>query len=549
MSRGVRPPMSSRNLTRQRSRIAPVFLVGVLAACSSLLGIEEVHEGPPPDGANGGESDGNSGSGGSSKGGSSSTAGSSGRGQSGGANGGEAAAGAAGESGEGGEGGEAAGGTGTAGHAGTAGSAGTAGGAGGPATDTTVRGHLIDYWGHKLSGVPVEIGGTLVTTDNLGAFTIPNVAAEYDASLVVEFPDNYDGEVFGWVFQGLTRRDPTLQVYTGLERQSGNVSITPTHADVTLTAGRTQSVSFGGPDGDWDFTDVGALGYSQTSVGWRGPEKTQQTVHGLIFAQDPTTHLPTGYYAYDAQPISLNGAVSTTSPVTLDMSAKTISSANITGTVTPAGFDTRDNRVFLQFTSNAFIKLVDDNGPNTFTYNVPTIANSSVTFAASEGQAEYGAYAVAHQDALAAGATGVAATIPKPSDHLAVIPASAVNKVDASTQFTFQASAGAGGVFVIAFENADTSLLKTDGLYIVTSKKTLKLPKVANDTFALLPTKSYYWRVETHGALANLDAAAGPTGFMDPFSGDYYHLVPEGPRRGSGSFTISNYSDKITIAP
>ena len=71
----------------------------------------------------------------------------------------------------------------------------------------------------------------------------------------------------------------------------------------------------------------------------------------------------------------------------------------------------------------------------------------------------------------------------------------------------------------------------------------------SNDTFALLPGKSYYWRVETHGALANLDAAAGPNGFLDPFSGDYYHLAPEGPRRGSGSFTISNYSDKITIAP
>jgi len=408
---------------------------------------------------------------------------------------------------------------------------------------------VIDFWGHQLSGVPVEIGGTLVTTDNVGAFTIDNVAAEYDASLVVQFPDNYDGQIYGWVYQGLTRRDPTLQVYAGLEQQSGNVSITPTHAELTLTDGRTQSISFGGPDGQSNFTGVGALGYAQASVSWRGPAMTQQTVHGLIFSEDPTSDLPTGYAAYDAKPISLNATVTDVSPVTLDMSAKTIASGNITGTVTPAGFDTRGNRVFLQFTSNAFIQLADDNGPNTFTYHVPTIANSSVTFAAFEGQAYYGPYAIAHQDALAAGATGVAVTIPKPSSQLALTPATAINKVDASTQFSFQAAAGAAGLFVIAFENANTGALKTDGLFIVTSKKTLKLPKVANDTFALLPGNSYYWRVQTHGALANADAATSPGGFMDSFSGDYYHLTPRGPRRGSGAFTISDYSDKMTMAP
>jgi len=272
-------------------------------------------------------------------------------------------------------------------------------------------------------------------------------------------------------------------------------------------------------------------------------------VHGLIFSQDPASNLPTGYAAYDAKPISLNGAVTDIASVTLDMSAKTIASGNIKGTVTPAGFDTRGNRVFLQFTSNAFIQLVADNGPNVFTYAVPTIANSSITLAASEGRAFDGAYAMAHQDAVAAGATGVSVTIPKPCNHLALAPASGIGKVDANTQFSFQADAGSAGLFVIEFENADASALKTDGLFIVTSQKTLKLPKVVNDSFALLPGKSYYFRVETHGALAKSDAAAAPGGFLDPFSGERYHLTPRGPRRGSGSFTVSNYSDKFTMAP
>jgi len=527
--------MHSRPVTRQLARLAPFASLITLVACSALVGIEDVHEGPAPGSAgstNAGSSNAGNANGGDATNGGSATNGGDGQVQAG--NGGK---------GQGGSGGDAS-------LAGAGGLIGEAGMGGAPSTGTTVTGHVIDFWGHKLSGVPVEIGGTMVTTDDAGAFTIGNVASEYDASLVVEYPDNYDGHVFGWVYQGLTRRDPTLQVYAGLEHQSGNVSITPTHADVTLTAGRTQSISFGGPDGNWDFTGVDAQGYGETSVGWSGPAKTQETVHGLIFAQDPTSGLPTGYAAYDAKPISLNGAVSTIFPVTLDMSAKTIASGNILGTVTPAGFDTRANRVFLQFTSNAFIKLVDDDkGLNTFTYKVPTIANSSITFTASEGDAEYGAYAMAHQDGLAAGATGVAVTIPKPANHLALIPATAVNKVDATTQFTFQAGVGSSGLYVVAFEDGDTSSLKTDGLFIVTTKKTFKLPKVANDTFALVPATTYYWRVQTHGSLATMDEAAAPGGFLDPFGDDYYHISPGGPRRGSGSFSVSDYSDKITMAP
>lgn len=512
-----------------------------LAACSNLLGIEDLHEEPAPGGGDSG-SQSASGSGGlGAQGGRAATAGTSGRGQAGNSTGGAAGGQATG--------GSAAGGSAAAGAAGELSDAGAFGGAGAPpVVGTTVHGHVIDFWGHQLSGVPVEIGGTLTTTDGTGAFTISGVAAQYDASLVVEFPDNYDGQIYGWVFQGLTRRDPTLQVYAGLVRQTADVSVTPAHADVTLTDGRTQSVSFGGPDGDFDFTEVGALGYSQASVTWRGPISTQEMVHGLIFAQDPTSHLPTGYFAYDVKPIALNAAASATSPVTLDMSAKTIPSGNIIGSVTPAGIGARANQVFLRFTSNASIELVNDNGPDTFTYNVPTISDSSVTFAASEGTAFYGAYAVAHQDALAPGAAGVMATIPKPSSHLALTPASAINKVDANTQFSFQADASAGSLFVVTFENADTSALKMDGLFIVTTKNTFKLPKVTNDGFALLPSKSYLWRVETHGtSLADTDAAAGPTGFLDSFSND--QGSPKGPRRGSGSYTISNYSDKITMAP
>jgi len=104
-------------------------------------------------------------------------------------------------------------------------------------------------------------------------------------------------------------------------------------------------------------------------------------------------------------------------------------------------------------------------------------------------------------------------------------------------------------LYVIGFHQSDNTKLRSDGLFVVTTKKSFKIPKVINDGFALAAGGTYHWRVETHGSVATPDAAAGPTGFLDEFSGDFYGKVPLGPRRGDGSYTISDYSDLITMAP
>jgi hypothetical protein len=124
-----------------------------------------------------------------------------------------------------------------------------------------------------------------------------------------------------------------------------------------------------------------------------------------------------------------------------------------------------------------------------------------------------------------------------------------VNKVDGTVQFSFQPGAGNAGPFVIQFFNMDNSL--EDELYIVTTKTTFKLPQVVNDSFALVPGDSYYWRVQTHGPVASIDAMAGPTGFLDSFSGSDYDegiIAPVGPRHGDGAFSISG-SQLIKLAP
>jgi len=529
-------------------RLAPFASLLALAACSSVLGIEDLNEGARPGtGGSSGNSNGTAGDGVGAGGNAASHGGTGGKGT----GGSSSIAGTS--SAEGGEAGTPeTGGSSTGGTAGSAGSG--TGGSGGGGNGGAVHGHVIDYWGHMLSGVPVEIGGTKVTTDDAGAFTIPDAPAQYDASLIVQFPDNYDGQIYGWVYQGLTRRDPTLQVYAGLKSQSASLDVNLTHADTTLTTGRTMSAAYAGVDGSQEDTGLDAAAYDGRDVGWRGPITTQETAYALIWTQD-TKSLPTSYNAYDTKPISLNGGSSTHSSVTLDMSVKTIPTFNVTGTVAGAGAGMRTNSVFLQFTSNAVLTLLQDTaGTGTFSYLAPTLTDSKVVVSASEGSgydgsAYSGSYAVVHQDGLVSGAASATLTIPKPATQLAVSPAASRTKVDSTTQFSFQPGTGSAGLYLIAIRQPDNTALRTDALFIVTTKTTFTLPKVVNDTFALDAGKPYVWRVETHGALANMDAGAGATGFLDSFSGDFYGQVPSGPRRTSGSFTTSDYSAEITMAP
>jgi hypothetical protein len=99
----------------------------------------------------------------------------------------------------------------------TGGAAGDAAGGGGPggeggaaSTGSPVRGQVIDFWGHPLPNVPVEVSGSALTiTDEHGRFEVPDVPAVYDASLISRSPS--PREVYGWVYQWRTRRGPTLQ--------------------------------------------------------------------------------------------------------------------------------------------------------------------------------------------------------------------------------------------------------------------------------------------------------------------------------------------------
>ncbi len=509
-----------------------------LAACGSLLGIEDVHEDPAlggEAGRAGGESSAGDGqlpgAGHANVGGGAATAGKGGTGQGGTGQGGTGQSG--GSSGAGVSGGGDSAGA----NAGTAGSAGAG---------TAVHGHVIDYWGHLLANVAIEVAGKTSTTDAQGAFSFDAVPVEYDASLVVSYKWNNYTKTRAWVYQGLTRRDPTLQIYEGLTYKTASVDILPNNPSSLIDA-RTLTVAFGGPDGSNEKTDIGGNGRDGDSVTWLGPSTTQETAHALIWEKDVNSDFPTKFLAFDSALVALSELATAHSKASFDLSPDTIASGTIVGTVPGSGFVERWNNVFLRYTSNAVIKLVDDEpGSPGFSYLVPTIPNASVTFVAGDGdvQTELG---VVHKDGLTPNTSGISVTIPTPTRELAVSPAADSGKVSATTQFDFKRGGSANSPFVAVF-TFENDPIRDEVLYVVSAKTPFKLPKVVNGAYSLLPGGTYFWRVETHGAPASVDAMVGPTGFLDSLGDASSHDEPSGPRMGDGSYTLSR-AVELQIAP
>jgi len=502
-------------------RLPHLFWLLGLGACTSVLGIDDLHDGPRP-GSGGDE---NTAATGNDAGQSNATAGKTN-------NGGKTGnGGTLGESGAGnpmaGTGNEPSGGT---------GAEGGEGGALNP-EDPTVRGHLIDIWGHELADVPVQIGDTLTTTDANGAFVIENVPAIYDVSFDIEFDLNIQHRSFGWVYQGLTRRDPTLQAKWGLPLRSGQAEFAA--PGVTFAADEKISLTIGGVDGNTDTT-LSEGGYTPYGY-WEGNEPTSSGVaHALYWHYDHDTELPTAYYGYTSSSILLNE--NETAKLALTLTKGSITAGNLLGTVTPTGSD-RSDQVWVHFTNGALMRLINATGANTFSYLVPTLPKSSITVAASEGDPYWGECGIVVADGLAA-SSKPALTIPKPVKLTA--PADDSDGVTAATVFSFSTSANAGP-YVVQFTNVDASNdAPFQTIFVVTAKSQLSIPPVIGGGMKLKANNLIEWRVATHGKHANVDEMAGPGGGLQPFAD--YDIAIDGIVRDGGEFTMSSWRH-FMIAP
>ena len=518
----------------------------LLAGCSSLLGIEDLNTEPRPGTAGGSGQAGSGGTSGGSgaKGGSAGAPG--GRGGSGGSGGANGGAGGT----KGGAGGAA--GADTAGKAGTGGTTGGSAGRGGSGTsgdgpgpggeggmgnplDPTVHGTIIDFWHHPLPNLPVAIGDVQTVTDQNGEFTIEDVPSEYDVSFIVH--RNNPAANYGWVFQGLTRRDPTLQVYKGFDDRESVFTVSQKNG--TFTSDSRWLVAFGSDNG----ASVSSSGENGIEVrpSWQGSGTNEWTVHGIFFER--TAELPTSYTAYQSQVVSVSDG-DAGHDVEMDLAAQDLDTGTITGTVIQGTGVGRTNSAFVRFTSGAVLPVVDevDTSVDPYSYLVPQLANSSITIAAAETDYNAGTFAVAHRDGRAVDDTGVDLQIPPSATP--VTPAAGSQNVNDATQFAFTGGESGNAGYLVHIED----YYYRQGMYIVTTKKTFKLGDfpVVGGAYKLMPDELHTWLVETHGKFASTDAMTGPNGYLDEFSLDMSR--PKGPAHKDGSFTQSGMYG-FTTAP
>jgi len=431
------------------------------------------------------------------------------------------------------------GGTTTGGTTSTTGGAGAGGeapiaeaGAGGvPVVSNDVHGTVIDVYGHKVANVPVTLGSTTVSTDAQGRFHFEDAPEQYDVWL--QFGQEIGGgNDYTWIYQGLTRRNPTLQVRTAVPAQNARVALNITGG--SYETNEVTSVGVGSPDGTdvWEGLDYTAGTAKTQYFDWRGPTTTTARVHALRWTKDAQNR-PTAYQAYASALQALDSADTEPPTLSLSLPDSTVEAHPISGSVTSSSTTNRNDFVFLRFTSNAAIPLYENySATGEFSHTIPRIPDSVVTLVARQGQANTTQQSsLVWKDVVAGQDSDIDLVIPAPPQQTS--PAVDATGVNATTKFSWTQTAkvyllhvvwdGGYGEVVIVTDKPETSIPNLGGAFPLKGK-----PRCCS------------WRTEVHTSAANVDAATGPDGFIDPFIDTDFDW-PRGNKRGAGSLAVSSF--------
>jgi len=402
-----------------------------------------------------------------------------------------------------------------------------------------VRGKVIDTRGRPVADAQVQIGEQNTLTDATGAFSIDAVPESYDVGLLIVETVSAAPVRNAWLFEGLRRRDPLLQVYPPPSPHYSTVTLQTTGASSPLPAGQQLYAAFGSPDADFESTWLEPGGTFSGSY-WSGPEQTSGAVHALLVQNTEADGAPTGFVAYDSQPLSLVSSSSVAANVTASLAGPPVASGTVSGSVTSHG-GSRSNWFVLRWPDGTSLStaLADEGPSDAFSLVVPNIADASLAVIAMEGSVVRPPYAVSFLDGVVVGSTDNRIAIPAVPQS--VVPAEAKTGVDATTAFEWVAT---GNVFVLHFIAKETD----DEFFLVTGKKTGSLPGRGRVPYVAPANAQFIWRVEWHGDLASsvrsVDDAVGPAGFLSAFWENRLH----GPKRGPGSYAVSE-DRTFTTAP
>jgi hypothetical protein len=434
-----------------------------------------------------------------------------------------------------------AGGNNLPGNAGNAGSDTSAGLGGAPlelpldagATDAqspggnVVNGRVIDFFRRPVPNLAVTIGATTATTNAAGEFSITGAEPPYTASLMVNMIRSGGQAHYGYVYEGLTRSDPTLQVYSALVERSAS-SLAVSFDNVVFDEGRYAVLAFQSPDALFVDGETTANTEFLGAPSWSGPDRLTGTIHALLTWRDTPFDPPVFYEAYQSFPLSARDGASASVGFDLPFNPDLLTGI-IAGSAT-GGALARSNYVALRLADGAALPLIDDSvDTDEFVYFVPQLDGASYVFGAADGSFGFPPYAIAHRENITFGQSDVTLAVPRSVTLVAPQPGGVVTPASTYSWSTLSQTAR---TFLWHLEFDATF----EGMFVLTSRTEIELPTFA-DGFAVPPGVAVTWSVETHGDAPNVDALVDPDGYLDAFSlGTSY---PVGPNRSEGYYTES----------
>lgn len=395
------------------------------------------------------------------------------------------------------------------------------GGAPEAADPIVVAGRVIDFFRRPVPNMPVTIAGTTAPTNARGEFSISGVEPPYTASLMLTVTRTNGFGRFGYVYEGLTRSDPTLQVYVALPQRSGS-SLSYVFQS-SFQAGEHAFIAFSTPDET--FVDGNRTNSVQIlgAPSWTGPPTITGNIHALLASGDP----PSSFVSHQALPLTATAGAAASAAFNLE--PIDIATGNISGTASGGVTGSRSNYVALRFSDGTAMPILDEAASaDAFAYVVPSLLGSSFVVAAADGDSR-SRYAVAHRENVAFGQSGIGLVVPNPVTLTS--PANGA-PVTPSTTYSWSGLGQTAQVFLWHLDFVATF----DGMFVLTSRTEIELPEFA-DGFTVPPGTDVNWQVETHGDVPNVDAFAGPNGYLDSFS--LLTNFPEGPNRSDGYYTQS----------
>lgn len=509
----------------------------LLCGCNSLLGIEPLQHGAGADAGGGGqlsESQLEAGSGGSA------AAGSSGKSATGSGAGGKPAGGVgaagAGASAQpsGASGARSAPAAGSGGSAGAStapaqgGSSGTAGNAPvAPSTGPAVHGRVIDFRRNPLPDTEVRIGAQSARTDKDGRFTIDGVPDHYDVTLSLHTVINNANARGAFQVQGLTRRDPTIQIYRGVQGQSANALFKASNVSFPLRKEQRLAVTWASPLGETQ-SDITSAPGTMADAYWMGAPSSSGNAHALLFEVSDSPETPTAYTAHDTHALTLQDGASMV-PVNFDLTAQTIATEKVSGTLSGP----RDNRVlhfFLRFSDDTTMALPSlyPSDADVFSFLAPKLPGASmiVLFENSNNGRNTGQSGM-FVDNVMPGQTDLALTLPAiPS---LISPPFDKADVGADTDFEWT---GSSKVYLLCAESTNFY----ESACVLTGGTKARLPLSPLSDYVPSANNAFGWTVETHNSWNSVDEACGEGGFIS--AGYRLSIMPQVPR-GPGSWATS----------